>query len=153
MLWLHAMPELIRIEPVQMGGIVEVVPMVARMQLIPAIFERLDDALDRANVFYAGPQTALYRIEGETMEVRVGVPLFQPIDGFEMFDAPGANALCQRITGPLEGLPGIYRALTDDMAARGLTRGTWAREVYRFIAKDAQLNVTDVSIDVTDQLH
>ena len=147
------MPDLIRIDPVQMGGIVDVIPMVGRMQLIPAIFERLDDALDRANVFYAGPQTALYRIDGDTMEVRIGVPVFQPIDGFEMFEVPGANALCQRVNGPLDGLPGVYRGLSADMTARGLTRGTWAREVYRFIAKDAQLNVTDVSIDVTDQVH
>ena len=136
-----------------MGGIVDRVPMIARMQLIPAIFERLDDALDKANVFYAGPQTALYRIDGEEMEVRVGVPLFQPVEGFEMFDAPEGRALCQRVRGPLTDLPAIYRALTDEMNDLGLTRGVWAREVYRFIAKDASMNVTDVSIDVTDILH
>ncbi|MEL6809324.1 MAG: hypothetical protein AAFO97_16235 [Pseudomonadota bacterium] len=147
------MPDLIRIEPARMGGIVRTIPMVTRMQLIPVLFERLDDALDRASVFFAGPQTALYRIDGEEMEVRIGVPLYQPIDGFDMFDAPGGNALCQRVLGPLDGLPSVYRSLTDEIAARGLTRGVWAREVYRFIAKDAALNVTDVSIDVTDALH
>ncbi|MEM6371526.1 MAG: hypothetical protein AAF727_01940 [Pseudomonadota bacterium] len=147
------MPDLIQIAPAQMGGIVRTIPMVTRMQLIPVLFERLDDALDRASVFYAGPQTALYRIDGDEMEVRIGVPLFEPLDGFDMFEAPGANALCRRVRGPLDGLPGIYRSLSDDIHARGLTRGTWAREVYRFIAKDAALNVTDVSIDVTDSLH
>jgi len=136
-----------------MGGIVRTIPMVTRMQLIPVLFERLDDALDKASVFYAGPQTALYRIDGDEMEVRIGVPLFQPIDGFDMFDAPGGNALCQRVFGPLEGLPGIYRSLSDEIHARGLTRGTWAREIYRFIARDAALNVTDVSVDVTEVLH
>ena len=147
------MADLIQIAPMQMGGIVRTIPMVTRMQLIPVLFERLDDALDRANVFYAGPQTALYRIDGDEMEVRIGVPLFQPIDGFEMFEAPGGNALCQRVHGPLDGLPGIYRSLTDDIHARGLTRGIWAREVYLFIARDATRNVTDVSVDVTDLLH
>jgi len=147
------MPDLIRIEPVQMGGIVRTVPMIARMQLIPVLFERLDDALDRANVFFAGPQTALYRIEGDEMEVRVGVPLFEPIEGFEMFEAPAANALCERVRGPLDDLPLVYRSLTEEISARGLTRGAWAREVYRFIARDTHLNVTDVSIDVTDMLH
>lgn len=147
------MPDLIKHETVQMGGIVETVPMIARMQLIPTLFERLDDALDRASIFFAGPQTALYRIDGDEMEVRIGVPLFEPIDGFEMFEAPGARALCQRVTGPLDDLPRVYRALTGEIRARGLTRGTWAREVYRFIARDAVLNVTDVSIDVTDVLH
>lgn len=147
------MPDLIQIAPVPMGGIVRTIPMVTRMQLIPVLFERLDDALDRANVFYAGPQTALYRIDGDEMEVRIGVPLFQPIDGFEMFEAPGGNALCQRVLGPLDGLPAVYRALTDEIHARGLTRGGWAREVYRFIARDAALNVTDVSVDVRDVLH
>ncbi|MFL4471522.1 hypothetical protein ACERZ8_17165 [Tateyamaria armeniaca] len=147
------MADLIQIEPMKMGGIVRTIPMITRMQLIPVLFERLDDALDRASVFYAGPQVALYRIDGDEMEVRIGVPLFQPIEGFEMFDAPGGNALCQRVLGPLDNLPGIYRSLTDDIHARGLTRGTWAREVYRFIARDAALNVTDVSIDVTDSLH
>ena len=147
------MPDLIQIAPVQMGGIVRTIPMVTRMQLIPVLFERLDDALDKASVFYAGPQTAHYRIDGEEMEVRIGVPLFQPIEGFEMFDSPGGNALCQRVLGPLDGLPGVYRSLNEEISARGLTRGVWAREVYRFIAKDASLNVTDVSIDVTDALH
>lgn len=127
--------------------------MIARMQLIPLLFERLDDALDRANVFFAGPQTALYRIDGEEMEVRVGVPLFQPIAGFEMFEAPAGRALSKRVRGPLTDLPAIYRDITDDISALGMTRGVWAREVYRFIAQDAALNVTDVSIDVSDTLH
>lgn len=153
MSWRRAMPELVRFGPCQMGGIVDRVPMVARMQIIPTLFERLDDALDRANVFYAGPQTALYRIDGEEMEVRIGVPLFQPIDGFEMFDAPAGRALCQRVTGPLGDLPALYRSLTDEISALGMTRGIWAREVYRFIARDVSLNVTDVSIDVSDTLH
>ena len=151
--WPQEMPDLIQIAPEQMGGIVRTIPMVTRMQLIPVLFERLDDALDKASVFYAGPQTALYRIDGDEMEVRIGVPLFQPIEGFEMFEAPGGNALCQRVLGPLDGLPAVYRSLTDEIAARGLTRGVWAREVYRFIAKDASLNVTDVSIEVTNALH
>ena len=147
------MPELVKFDTVQMGGIVAYVPMIARMQLIPALFERLDDALDRANVFYAGPQTALYRIDGEQMEVRVGVPLFQPIDGFELFEAPEARALSLKVNGPLHDLPRVYRALDAEIKDLGLTRGTWAREVYRFIAKDSALNVTDVSIDITDVLH
>lgn len=147
------MPELITFAACQMGGIVDRVPMIARMQIIPTLFERLDDALDRANVFYAGPQTALYRIENEEMEVRIGVPLFEPIDGFEMFEAPAGRALCQRVTGPLQDLPALYRSLTDEISALGMTRGTWAREVYRFIARDSRLNVTDVSIDVTDTVH
>lgn len=146
-------PELVKFDAVRMGGIVRMIPMIDRMQRIPTLFEALDDALDRAQVFYAGPQTALYRIDGDRMEVRIGVPLFQPLDGFEMFDTPAGRALCQRVTGPLNGLPGVYRSLTDEISALGLTRGTWAREVYRFIAKDAALNVTDVSIDVTDVLH
>lgn len=147
------MPKLVSFEASQLGGIIDRVPMVARMQLIPGIFARLDDALDRANVFYAGPQTALYRIDGEEMEVRVGVPLFQPIVGFEMFEAPTGRGLCERVNGPLDDLPATYRAITDEMNALGLTRGVWAREIYRFIARDSAMNVTDVSIDVIDHLH
>ena len=49
------MPDLIQIAHAQMGGIVRTIPMVTRMQLIPVLFERLDDALDKASVFFAGP--------------------------------------------------------------------------------------------------
>lgn len=147
------MPELVTFEAVQMGGIIDRVPMIARMQLIPGIFARLDNALDRAEVFYAGPQTALYRIDGEEMEVRVGVPLFRPLAGFEMFEAPAGRGLSQRVHGPLGDLPATYRAITDEISALGMTRGVWAREVYRFIARDDALNVTDVSIDIMDMLH
>ncbi len=147
------MPELVTHHACQMGGIVATVPMIARMEMIPTLFERLDDALDKANVFFAGPQTALYRISGEQMEVRVGVPLFEPVPGFEMFEAPAGRGLCQRVNGPLSDLPALYRTLTEEISALGMTRGIWAREIYRFIAKDARMNVTDVSIDITDTLH
>ncbi|MEP1963178.1 hypothetical protein [Tateyamaria sp.] len=147
------MLELVSFEATQMGGIIDRVPMIARMQMIPGLFVRLDEALDRANVFYAGPQTALYRIHGEEMEVRVGVPLFRPIEGFEMFEAPAGQGLCERVLGPLDDLPATYRAITDEINARGMARGVWARETYRFIARDTAMNVTDVSIDITDRVH
>ncbi|WP_420013864.1 hypothetical protein [Tateyamaria sp.] len=106
-------------------------PFDARLQLIPDLFAQLDVAIGRAGFFFVGPQTALYRLDGDQMEVRIGVPLDQPLQGFEMFEAPGGQALCHTMRGGFDQLPGIYQALTGEVSRRGLARGTWSREVYR----------------------
>lgn len=142
------MADLVTLPPQRLGGIIDTVPFAERLALIPDIFGRLDAAIGLAGFFFVGPQTALYRIDGDQMEVRVGVPLDQPLPGFEMFDAPGSRALMQRHRGGFDGLPGVYQSLNAEATDQGLTRGTWAREVYRQVARDPALNVIDIHMDV-----
>lgn len=142
------MAELVTLDPARLGGICDTVPFDKRMALIPDLFGQLDVAIGQAGFFYVGPQTALYRTVGDRMEVRIGVPLDKPVPGFEMFECPGGPALRQTLRGGFDGLPGVYQTLNSEVAKRGLLRGTWAREVYRQVAKDATLNVVDVYMDV-----
>ncbi|WP_299282294.1 GyrI-like domain-containing protein [uncultured Tateyamaria sp.] len=145
------MAELVSLDTVTLGGVVETVPFADRLRLIPNIFGRLDAAIGQAGFFYVGPQTALYRIEGDQMEVRAGVPLDAPLPGFEMFEAPGSEALMHRHRGGFDGLAQVYQDLSAEIANLGRMRGTWAREIYRQVARNADLNVVDVYIDVTKE--
>ncbi|MEL6452038.1 MAG: GyrI-like domain-containing protein [Pseudomonadota bacterium] len=146
------MPDLVHIPARQLAGVVETVPFADRLRLIPDIFARLDAAIGQAGFFFVGPQTALYRIAGDEMEVRAGVPLDQPLPGFEMFEAPASDALRVRHRGGFGGLPQVYQDITAAITDRGLARGTWAREVYLQVARAPELTVVDVSIDVADAL-
>ena len=142
------MAERVTLEPVQLGGVVDTVPFAERMRLIPDVFGRMDALIGQAGFFFIGPQTALYRIDGDEMEVRVGVPLDRPLPGFEMFEAPGATALHHRLRGGFDQLPQIYQDLNAQAEAEGAQRGTWAREIYRQVARDPALNVIDIYMDV-----
>ena len=142
------MADLVTLPPETLGGVTDTVPFARRFQLIPDVFGRMDSLMGQSGIFYAGPQTALYRVDGDDMEIRVGIALPKPLPGFEMFDVAETRALHLRHEGPFDTLPGVYQALSADMDARGLTRGGWAREVYRFVAKDASLNICDVYMDV-----
>ncbi|WP_415403281.1 hypothetical protein [Tateyamaria sp. SN3-11] len=144
------MADLVTLDPVQLGGVVDTVPFAERMRLIPDVFGRMDALIGQAGFFFVGPQTALYRIDGDEMEVRVGVPLDRALPGFEMFEAPGSEALHHTLRGGFDGLPQIYQDLSAQAKALGKVRGLWAREVYRQVARDPALNVIDVYMDVTD---
>ena len=143
------MADLVTLAPVQLGGVIDTVPFAERMRLIPDVFGRMDARIGQAGFFFIGPQTALYHLEGDQMEVRVGVPLDQPLPGFEMFEAPGSEALHHRLRGGVDGLAQTYQDLNVQVAAQGMVRGTWAREVYRQVARDPALTVIDVYMDVT----
>lgn len=142
------MAERVALDAVHLGGVIDTVPFAQRLALIPDIFARLDTAIGQAGFFYVGPQTALYRMDGDRMEVRVGVPLDQPLPGFEMFEAPAAPALFTRLRGGFDGLAQIYQDLNRTIEELGLQRGEWAREVYRQVARDARLNVIDIYMDI-----
>ncbi|WP_299589580.1 GyrI-like domain-containing protein [uncultured Tateyamaria sp.] len=142
------MPERVTIAPQRLGGVVETIPFADRLALIPDLFGQLDTAIAQAGFFYVGPQTALYRVTGDQMEVRVGVALDRALPGFEMFEAPGSDALLHTHRGGFDQLPQIYQTLDAAVTEQGLQRGTWAREVYRQVARDATLNVIDIYMDV-----
>jgi len=142
------MADLVSLPSERLGGVTDTVPFGDRFRLIPDVFGRMDSALGQAGIFFAGPQTALYRVDGDDMEIRIGVALPKPLPGFEMFDVPATQALHSRHHGGFDTLPRVYQALNAEVEARGLTRTGWAREVYRFVAKDARLNICDVYMDV-----
>ena len=142
------MADLVTLPPETLGGVTDTVPFARRFQLIPDVFGRMDSLMGQSGIFYAGPQTALYRVDGDDMEIRVGIALPKPLPGFEMFDVAETQALHMRHHGAFDTLPGVYQALTAEVEAQGLTRTGWAREVYRFVAKDASLNICDVYMDV-----
>ncbi|MEL7131868.1 MAG: GyrI-like domain-containing protein [Pseudomonadota bacterium] len=145
------MADLITLPAQSLGGVTDTVPFARRFQLVPDVFGRMDALLGRAGIFYAGPQTALYRMTGDDLEIRIGVALPKPLPGFEMFDVAEARALHMRHAGAFDGLPRVYQALTAAVEERGLRRTGWAREVYRFVAKDASLNICDVYMDVATE--
>jgi len=142
------MAERVSIPMQRLGGVVETIPFAKRMALIPDIFGQLDSAIAQAGFFYVGPQIALYHVDGDQMEVRVGVALDRDLPGFEMFDAPRADALLHTHRGGFDTLPMVYKALDAAVTEQGLTRGRWAREVYRQVARDPGLNVIDIYMDV-----
>ncbi|WP_299657450.1 hypothetical protein [uncultured Tateyamaria sp.] len=142
------MADLVTLPPETLGGVIDTVPFARRFQFIPDVFGRMDSALGQSGIFFAGPQTALYRVDGDDMEIRIGVALPKPLPGFQMFEVAEATALHMRHCGPFDTLPGVYKALTAEVENRGLIRTGWAREVYRFVAKDSSLNICDVYMDV-----
>ena len=142
------MADLVTLPPETLGGVIDTVPFSRRFQLIPDVFGRMDSLLGQAGIFFAGPQTALYRVEGDDMDIRIGVPLPKPLPGFQMFDVDAAQALHIRHHGAFDTLPRVYQTMTAEVEERGLRRTGWAREVYRFMAKDASLNICDVYMDV-----
>ncbi|WP_299549358.1 GyrI-like domain-containing protein [uncultured Tateyamaria sp.] len=142
------MADLVTLPPQTLGGVIDTVPFAKRFQLIPDVFGRMDSLLGQAGIFFAGPQTALYRVEDDDMDIRIGVQLPRSLPGFQIFEVPEMQALHIRHHGAFDTLPRIYQALTVEVEKRGLTRTGWAREVYRFVAKDASLNICDVYMDV-----
>ncbi|APX11147.1 hypothetical protein [Tateyamaria omphalii] len=142
------MADLFTLPAETLGGVIDTVPFAKRFQLIPDVFGRMDSAMAQAGIFFAGPQTALYRVTGEDMDIRIGVALRKPMPGFEMFDVAETRALHMRHHGAFDTLPQVYQALTAEVEARGLTRTGWAREVYRFMASESSLNICDVYMDV-----
>lgn len=142
------MADLVILPPETLGGVIDTVPFAQRFQYIPDVFGRMDAALGQSGIFFAGPQTALYRVDGDDMEIRIGVALPKPLPGFQMFDVAESQALHMRHHGAFGTLPTVYKALTAEVEARSLTRTGWAREVYRFMAKDSALNICDVYVDV-----
>lgn len=142
------MPDLVSLPALRLGGVIETVPFVDRLDRVPPLFARMDALMEAAGLFYAGPQTALYRADGDAMEVRVGIPLDLALPGFEMFEVSATDALQLRHRGPFDGLPAVYDALKAEIEARGVQRGPWARETYVMVARDPALNVVDVAIDI-----
>ena len=142
------MADLVTLPPETLGGVTDTVPFARRFQLIPDVFGRMDSLLGQSGIFYAGPQTALYRVDGDDLEIRIGVTLPKPLPGFEMFEVAETQALHLRHEGAFDTLPQVYQALTAEIEEQGFSRTGWAREVYRFVAKDASLNICDVYMDV-----
>ncbi|MBY5932980.1 hypothetical protein KUV51_08225 [Tateyamaria omphalii] len=142
------MADLVTLPAQMLGGVIDTLPFAKRFQLIPDVFGRMDSALGQAGIFFAGPQTALYRVDGDDMEIRIGVSLPKRLPGFTMFDVAETRALHVRHHGAFDTLPRVYQALSAEVEAQGLTRTGWAREVYRFMAKDSSLNICDVYMDV-----
>ena len=127
---------------------IDTVPFAKRFQLIPDVFGRMDSLMGQSGIFFAGPQTALYKVDGDDMEIRVGVALPKLLPGFQMFDMAETQALHMRHHGAFDTLPQVYQTLSAEVEAQGLIRSGWAREVYRFTAKDSSLNICDVYMDV-----
>ena len=112
------MADLVSLPSETLGGVVDRVPFARRFQLIPDVFGRMDALLGQSGIFYAGPQTALYRVDGDHMDIRIGVPLPRRLPGFEMFDVAATQALHMRHSGPFDTLPGVYQALNAEIEAK-----------------------------------
>ena len=142
------MAELVTLDPLTLGGLRRRFGFDVRLTMIPGAFEALGALQRDAGLMACGPETALYRVEGDEIEVTVGVPMDEMLPGFERFDVPGTRALKHRHRGPFAGLPQVYPALHEAAAAQGLTPTGQSREVYRIIARNDAHNVCDVYLDV-----
>lgn len=142
------MADLVSLNAETLGGINRRVAFETRQSEIPGIFGEMDQLCESAGLFFAGPQVALYRIDGDDMDVSVGVPMEEPLPGFSGFEAPATRALCIRHRGAFDLLHTVYPKLHSAAAEQGLQPTGLAREVYRLIARDAKWNVTDVYLDV-----
>ena len=142
------MAELVTLPKMALGGIRQTVPFATRLEEIPKVFEAMMEIHKAAGIIVAGPETALYRVTGEQMEVWVGVPMDDLLPGYEGFEAPESRALVIRHRGPFSELPEVYPRLWAAAEAQGLAPSGLAREVYRIIAKDPARNVCDVYLDV-----
>ena len=131
-----------------LGGLRRRFAFDTRLTKIPGVFNALSQLQREAGLLVCGPETALYRMDGDEIEVTVGVPMDEMFPGFETFDVPGSRALLHRHRGPFAGLPDVYPALHAAAAEQGLTPTGLAREVYRIIARNDARNVCDVYLDV-----
>ena len=142
------MADVVTLDPVTLGGLRRRFAFDTRLSEIPSAFQALGALQRDAGLLACGPETALYRVEGDEIEVTVGVPMDDMLPGFERFDVPGARALKHRHTGPFAGLPQVYPALQRAAADLGLDPTGQSREVYRIIARNDAQNVCDVYLDV-----
>ncbi|WP_299693161.1 GyrI-like domain-containing protein [uncultured Tateyamaria sp.] len=142
------MAELVTLDPVTLGGLRRRFAFDERLSKIPSAFDALGGLQREAGLLACGPETALYRVEGDEIEVTVGVPMDVMLPGFEAIEVPGSRALMHRLRGPFSGLPQVYPALHAAAAEQGLTPTGLAREVYRIIARNDAHNVCDVYLDV-----
>ena len=131
-----------------LGGVRRRFAFDERLGKIPGVFDELGQVQQAAGLLVSGPETALYVMDGDQIEVTVGVPMDEMLPGFEQFDVPASRALCHRHRGPFAGLPEVYPMLHAAAAEQGLTPTGLAREVYRIIARDDARNVCDVYLDV-----
>ncbi|WP_415920240.1 GyrI-like domain-containing protein [Tateyamaria sp. SN6-1] len=142
------MAEVVTLDALVLGGVRRRFPVVERLALIPSAFDALSVLQRRAGILVSGPETALYQIMGDDIEVTVGVPMDEMLPGFERFEIARARALWHRHRGPLAGLPQVYQMLHAEADAQGLTPTGIAREAYRIIAENDAHNVCDVYLDV-----
>ncbi|MEL6564583.1 MAG: GyrI-like domain-containing protein [Pseudomonadota bacterium] len=142
------MADLVTLAAETLGGVRRRFAFDQRLSQIPGAFDALSTLQQKAGLILCGPEMALYRMDGDEIEVTVGVPMDEMFPGFEPFELPGSRALYHRHRGPFAGLPEVYPKLHAAAAEQGLTPTGLAREVYRIIARDDARNVCDVYLDV-----
>lgn len=82
----------------------------------------------------AGMPFALYHaMDGQTVELSCGIPVAAPIEGSDRVQSgelPAGTVATVTHSGPYDGLPGTWSALTEWMRAQGLQPAGAPWEVY-----------------------
>ncbi len=108
------------------------------MSELPAFFERAFPAImghiTAAGQHPAGPPFALYRNQDmDNFDIEAAFPVAEPmaVEGeLQAIVVPGGKVCTTILTGPYDGLPQAWEALTNYATSEGLESHTWGYEIY-----------------------
>lgn len=121
--------------PPQMAATIHaVVPAAEIRSVYDQGFPKLMRAVGAAGAQMLGAPFGYYpRMPGETIDVRIGIPIDRQIDpqgDVEPFTLPGGKVVTGTHVGPYDGLPDTYRRLAEWARREGITLGPAVWETY-----------------------
>lgn len=132
----------------EMAAVVATVPLAQMSTAIKPLFEQFSAAMQAAGFVFWGPETALYRMEGDVMRCVIGVELDTVPEGLTRVSVPATTALCQRWSLTLAEFGDAHQALIGYAQSEGLAFGNWSREVYRALHGASGAFECDIILDL-----
>ncbi len=112
------------------------------------MFDELNKAICAEGYAFYGPTVGLYNTQGDIMRCVVGVEWTPDVPGLMRIDIAPTKALTERHVLEMTDFMPAHDGIHTYAMEKGLTPGTWSREVYRGLNPKTQLFECDIQLDI-----